>query len=117
MALRQQIAQRIAPCPRTQIDRQALLVARIDLPVQRQPLHAPGAQRIAGARVLDLDHLRTLIGKLEAHHVARHQARQIDHANAVERGTGVRFEFDARDHCVLSWIRYCGSRCWWPARA
>ena len=30
---------------------------------------------------------------------------------------GVRFELDARDHCTLSWIRYCGSRRRWPARA
>jgi hypothetical protein len=70
--------------------------------VQRQPLRAPGAKRIAGARVLDLDHLRTLIGELQAQHVARHQARQIDHADAIERRAGVRFEFNAGDHCLLS---------------
>ena len=46
------------------------------------------------SRVLDLDHLGALIGQLQAHHVAGDQARQVDHADAVQRRRGGRVEFD-----------------------
>ena len=78
VALCEQIQQRVTAGLRAQVQRETLLVPRIDLPVQAQALHAPGTQRIAGPRVLDLDHLCALIGQLQAHHVAGDQTRQID---------------------------------------
>jgi hypothetical protein len=66
------------------VERQALLVACIRLPEQRVPRDTPVAQRVALARVLDLDHLGAEIGQLQGEHVARHQTRQIEHGNAVE---------------------------------
>ena len=86
----QQIQQRIAAGLRPQVDRQALLVARIDFPVQRQALDPPGAQRIADLRVLDLDDLGALIGKLQADHVAGDEARQVHDPDAIQRGRGGR---------------------------
>ena len=50
---------------------------------------APVAQRIALARVLDLDHFGAEVRELQAQHVAGDEAREIEHADAVERAFGV----------------------------
>ena len=55
-------------------------------------LDAPVAQRIALAGVLDLDHLGAEVGELQGEHVARDQARQIEHDDAVEGAGGLRPE-------------------------
>ena len=57
------------------IERQAQLVAGVGLPEQRMTLNAPIAQRIALARLLNLDHLCAEIRQLQRHHVAGHQTR------------------------------------------
>ena len=66
-----------------QVEGHALLVAAIDLPRRLDALDAPRAQRVALGR-LDLDHLGAEIGELQREHVARDQARQVDHADPVQ---------------------------------
>jgi hypothetical protein len=94
----QQIQQHVAPGRGTQVDRQALLVAGVNFPMQRQSLDAPGAQRIADFRVLDLDDLGSLIGKLQAHHVAGNEAGQVHNTDTIQRRWGGRVEFNSRYH-------------------
>jgi hypothetical protein len=84
------------------VERQALLVACIRLPEQRVPRDAPVAQRVALARVLDLDHLGAEIGQLQREHVARDQTRQIEHGDSRRGGRRPRPE---RGH-QLSLARY-----------
>jgi hypothetical protein len=79
---RQQIVQHVLARLRPQIQREAFFVTGVDFPVQREPLNAPGTQRIADFRVLDFDHLGALIGELQAHHVAGDEAGQIDDPKA-----------------------------------
>src|SRR5712691_3409180 len=67
-----------------QIERHALLVAGIDLPMHADAVHAPIAQRIAFGRILDLHDFGPEVGELQAQHVAGYQPRQIEHPNAVE---------------------------------
>ena len=102
---RQQVEQYVASCLRPQVQRQALLVPRIDFPVQALALPAPGAQRIADFGVLDLDDLGALVGELQADHVAGDQARQVHHADAGQRHRGVGGKFDTLQHCALSRTR------------
>jgi hypothetical protein len=73
-------------------ERHALLVAGVDLPVSADPVDLPVAQRVALAGILDLDHLGAEVGELQAQHVAGHQPRQVEHADAVERAPGVGME-------------------------
>ena len=80
-----QIGQQFAAARIPEVQRHALLVARIDLPVDADPVGLPGAQRVAALRVLDLDDLRAEIGELETDHIAGNEPRQIDDAYAVER--------------------------------
>src|SRR6266436_2401474 len=77
--------QQLAPARLAQAERQALLVARIHLPMDADPLALPSAQRIAPLRILDLDYFGAKIGELEADHVARDEARHVDDADSVER--------------------------------
>ncbi len=78
-------AKQFAAARRAQVQRHALFVARIDLPVDADPVGLPGAQRVAPFRVLDLDHLGAEIGELQADHVARHEPRHVDDPHPVER--------------------------------
>jgi hypothetical protein len=57
---------------------------RVGLPEQRFSVVAPVAQRIA-ARRLDLYHLGAEVAELERGHVAGDEAREVEHAHAVER--------------------------------
>src|SRR6185503_4649220 len=72
-----------------QLEREALLVARIELPVDLHAVRAPGAQRVARLR-LDLDHFRAEIGEHAGEGVAGNQPREVEDANAAEgsRSTG-----------------------------
>ncbi len=88
----QEFEEQLAPARLAQAHRQALLVARIDLPVHADPVGLPGAQRVAALRILDLQHLRAEIGELQAHHVAGDQARHVDHPHPVERADRSRLE-------------------------
>ena len=88
LARRGEIEQQIAAARLAQAQRDALLVARIELPVDADPAALPGAQRIALYRVLDLDDLRPEIGELRGHRVAGDEPRQIDDPDAVERTVG-----------------------------
>ena len=65
-----EVEQQLAPPRFPEAQCEALLVARIDLPVDADTVGLPGAQRVALLRVLDLDHLGAEIGELEADHVA-----------------------------------------------
>jgi len=65
------------------LEGEALLVARVELPVDLHVLRAPRAQRIA-RRGLDLDHLRAEIREKSGERVARDEAREIEDAHAVE---------------------------------
>ena len=78
-----------------QVEHERALVARVGLPVQREAGVAPVAQRIARRR-LDLDHVGAEVGELQRQHVAGDQARQIEHADAVERAARGRVEADGR---------------------
>src|ERR1700693_5222312 len=51
---------------------------------------------VAPRRRLDLDDGGAEIGELERQHVAGDQAREIEHAHAVERAPGARIETDGR---------------------
>ncbi len=84
----EQIAQQRAPARLFEVERHALLVARIDLPVDADAARLPGSQRIALVRILDLDDLGTEIGKLQAQHIAGNEARNIDDPYSVERTGG-----------------------------
>ena len=88
-AQQQLLAARLA-----QVQRQALLVAGVGLPEQRVALYPPVTQGIALGGVLDLDHLAAEVGELQREHVARHQPRQIEHDDAVERAGGIGPEWD-----------------------
>ena len=48
------------------------------------------ARIVAGAGVLDLDHVGAEVGEIERADRARQQPRQVEHADALERGGGVR---------------------------
>ena len=91
LARRGQIEQQIAPARLAQAQRDALLVARIEFPVDADPAALPGAQRIALYRVLDLDDLRPEIGELRGHRVAGDEPRQIDDPDTVERADQRRY--------------------------
>ena len=71
-----------------QVERHALLVAAVDLPRRLDVLDAPRAQRVA-LRRLDLDDFRAEIRELEREHIARHQPRQVDHADPVQGASGL----------------------------
>ena len=88
LARRGEIEQQLAPLRLAQAQRDALLVARVEFPVDADPAALPGAQRIAFYRVLDLDDLRPEIGELRGHRVAGDEPRQIDDPDAVERTVG-----------------------------
>ena len=68
--------------------------------MQGQAFGAPGAQRVADFRVLDLDDLGALVGQLQADHVAGDQAGQVYDPDPVQRHGRGRVEGDARYHCV-----------------
>ena len=72
-----------------QVERDALLVAAVDLPEQGHAVFLPLAQRIAVARRLDLDDLGTEVGQLQAQHVAGDDAAQVENAHAVQRAAGI----------------------------
>jgi len=74
MGGRGKVAQWLAAARRSEAQCDALLVARVDLPMDADPIGLPGAQRVALLRVLDLDHLGAKIGELQAGHVARRAA-------------------------------------------
>src|SRR5262249_5385227 len=74
------------------------------LPIGRDTLDAPIAQRIALLRILDLDDLGAEIGELQAQHVAGDEPRQVDDPDPVERPQGIgRKSFHYR---VLRWLRW-----------
>ena len=82
-----------------QVQHERALVARVGLPKQRLPVVAPVAQRIA-ARRLDLHHLGAEIAELEREHVAGDEAREIEHAHAVERPLARSIEGDRGEGLV-----------------
>jgi hypothetical protein len=84
--------QQLAPAHLAQAECQALLVARIHLPMDADASALPGAQRIAPLRILDPDHLGAEIGELKTDHVARDQTRHVDDADSVERTGGAGIE-------------------------
>ena len=63
---------------------QAFFVAPIQLPVGRDALRLPGAQRVARGR-LDLHHLGAEIAQHLCQRIAGDQAREIEHAHAMQR--------------------------------
>ncbi len=87
-----ELQQQLARLRVAQVQRQALLVARVGLPEERLAADLPVAQRIALARVLDLDHLGAEVGQLQRQHVARDEARQVEHDDAFKRAGGVGLE-------------------------
>ncbi len=87
---------------RFQVERDALLVPRVDLPVHAHAGLAPVAQRVAPAGRLDLHHLGAEVGELQAQHVAGHQPGEIEHADAAQRPLAVRLERLFRDRHRVS---------------
>jgi hypothetical protein len=84
--------QQLAPGVLAQIEAEALLVARVDLPPQRHALRLPVPEVVAAARLLDLDHLGAEVGQHVRQDVARDQARQVQHPHAIERAPRGRVE-------------------------
>jgi hypothetical protein len=72
-----------------QLEAQAFLVARVDLPVRLHALRLPRAQRVACGR-LDLDHFRAEITEHLRERVARYETRKVEHADPLQRAFGVR---------------------------
>jgi len=64
LAARDQIEQQVAAAPVAQPQRDALLVAGIELPMDANAVRLPGAQRIALHRIFDLHDLGAEIGEL-----------------------------------------------------
>ena len=60
------------------------LLRAVDLPVRRDALGLPGAQRVAGRR-LDLDDLGAEVAEHLRQHVAREQPRHVEHAQPSQR--------------------------------
>ena len=89
----QRVLRRVLP----QVEHHRALVARVGLPVQRFAAVAPVAQRIA-RRWLDLDHVCAEIAELERDHVAGHELRQVQYADAVQWAACIGVEADGR--CV-----------------
>src|SRR5205823_2283268 len=82
----------IAATAIAQAQRDALLVAGVELPMDADALALPGAQRVALRRVFDLQDLGAEIGELRRDRVAGNQPRQVDDPDAVERTGDVGFE-------------------------
>jgi hypothetical protein len=80
-----------------QLEREALLVAGVELPVQLHAFRAPRAQRVARLG-LDLDHFGAEIGEHAREGVAGHQPREVEDANASEGPVRVR--------CVLAFCEH-----------
>ena len=74
LARRRQIEQQFAPFCLAQRQRDALLVAGVELPMDADAVGLPGAQRIALLGVLDLQHLGAEIGELRGHRIAGDQS-------------------------------------------
>jgi hypothetical protein len=89
---RDEVEQQFAPARRPQAERDALLVARVKLPVDADAVRLPGAQRVAFAWVFNLDDLGAEIGELRGDRVAGDETRHVDDANAVERAGGIGLE-------------------------
>src|SRR5205085_11545834 len=83
VALPGELQEDLARLRLAQLQRDALLVARIELPARRHILRLPRAQRVA-RRGLDLDHLGAEIGEQAGESVAGDEARKIEDAQAVE---------------------------------
>ena len=98
----QKVEEQLAPARLAQAHRQALLVARVDLPMHADPVGLPGAQRVAALRILDLHDLGPEIGELQADHIAGDEARHVDDPHAVERTCSFRLERSLRHaHCPV----------------
>ena len=89
---RDQVEQQLAAARRAQAQRDALLVAGVELPVDADPVRLPGAQRVALAGILDLDDLGAEIGELRRDRVAGDEPRHVDDPDAVERAGGIGLE-------------------------
>src|SRR5262249_12047077 len=83
--MRDQIQDDARRLGRLEVERDALLVPRVYLPVHAHACLAPVAQRVAPARLLDLDDLGAEVGELKTHHVAGDEPREVEHADAAER--------------------------------
>jgi hypothetical protein len=88
----EQAEQHLAPGVPAQVQAQALLVARVNLPPERHALGVPVSEIVAPARLLDLDHLGAEIGQHVGQDVAGDQAREVQHPHVVERAGGVGVE-------------------------
>ena len=73
----------------SQVERDALLVAGVDLPRAGDAGGGPFPERIAAGRLLDLDHLGAVVGEHMGDRVARHEAGDVEHAHPVERARSV----------------------------
>src|SRR5262249_638733 len=72
----------VARLRRAQLQRDALLVARIELPARGNVPGLPRAQRVS-RRGLDLDHFGAEIREHAREHVARDEPRELEHAKPV----------------------------------
>src|SRR3954467_13178603 len=70
-----------------QVEAQAFLAARVQLPVHRHAVGLPRAQRVAGGR-LDFDHLGAEGGPHLREDVAGEQARKVEPPHAPQRTHG-----------------------------
>ena len=68
-----------------QIERNAALVARVDLPEDLDILHAPAAKVVTLLGMLYLDDIRAEVGKDVRHHVPGNKPRQVDDPNVGKR--------------------------------
>ena len=68
-----------------QVQRDRALAARVDLPPELAAITEPGAERIAAARILHLDHIGAVVGQDGREHAAGDQTRAVDDPEARER--------------------------------
>src|SRR5262245_14726378 len=112
MGALEELEQQFLPLRLAQVERQAQLVARVGLPEQRATLDVPGAQGIALAGFLDLDHLGPEIGELQRQHVAGDKPRQVEHRDTVERTTGRWLQREHQD--LPRWLPLPREAGWMP---
>src|SRR5262249_30565285 len=79
-----QALQQILTAGMREVQRHRSLAARVDLPPQLPAVAQPRAERIAAARVLDLDDIGAVIGEDGGQHAAGNEPRAVDDSQALE---------------------------------
>ena len=88
--LRYQLAEEVASLGVLEIQRDEPLVAAVDLPPEWLSLGGPLPERIAGARLFDLDDIGAEIGEEHAGRAAGNHPGEVEDADSVEWAPSIR---------------------------